>query len=351
MIGLHTIPRGTNPTLEGSISMGFVHLPSQTLDMDMEPIPKTKFDEREDAIWDSYSSWIMEHPSALDEFEQMMSAIQNKKIVVFLDYDGTLSDIVEDPDKAFMTETMRSAVREVAECYPTAIISGRRREKVQDFVKLDDIYYAGSHGMDIISPVCSNRFGGQEHHRRVVDEKGNEIVLFQPAADFLPKVEGIFRLLTTRTKNIKGSRVEDNKFCVSVHFRCVHQKVIRPDTNALKEVVESVLEDYPDFRVTRGKKVLEVRPLIEWDKGHALEYLLDTLGFDSSDVVPIYLGDDRTDEDAFKMITTRGEGYPIIVSSVPKETKASHSLRDTKEVMQFLQNLARWSTNSSLGNS
>lgn len=48
----------------------------------------------------------MEHPSALDEFEQIISATRNKKIVVFLDYDGTLSDIVDDPDKAFMTETV-----------------------------------------------------------------------------------------------------------------------------------------------------------------------------------------------------------------------------------------------------
>lgn len=66
-----------------------------------------------------------------------------------------------------------------------------------------------------------------------------------------------------------------------------------------------MLANYPDFHLTRGKKVLEIRPSIEWNKGDALKYLLETLGFrDSGDVFPIYIGDDRTDEDAFKVHIT-----------------------------------------------
>ena len=46
---------------------------------------------------------------------------------------------------------------------------------------------------------------------------------------------------------------------------------------------------------------MEIRPTIEWDKGHAVEYFLETLGLSNSDVIPVYIGDDRTDEDAFKV--------------------------------------------------
>lgn len=64
-----------------------------------------------------------------------------------------------------------------------------------------------------------------------------------------------------------------------------------------------MLTDNPDFHMTRGKKVLEIRPSIKWNKGDALKYLLETLGYHkSSDVFPIYIGDDRTDEDAFKVL-------------------------------------------------
>lgn len=64
----------------------------------------------------------------------------------------------------------------------------------------------------------------------------------------------------------------------------------------------SILSEYPKLRLTQGRKVLEIRPTIKWDKGKALEFLLESLGFaNSNDVLPIYIGDDRTDEDAFKV--------------------------------------------------
>lgn len=80
-------------------------------------------------------------------------------------------------------------------------------------------------------------------------------------------------------------------------------------------------------------QVLEIRPVIDWNKGKAVEFLLESLGLaDSDDVLPIYIGDDRTDEDAFEVLRRSGRGFGILVSSVPKETKASYSLRDPSEV-------------------
>jgi trehalose 6-phosphate phosphatase len=104
------------------------------------------------------SSWLTEHPSALDMFEEILHLSEGKQIVMFLDYDGTLSPIVDDPDRAFMSRKMRRTVRKLANCFPTAIVSGRCIEKVYNFVKLTELYYAGSHGMDIKGPEQGSKY-------------------------------------------------------------------------------------------------------------------------------------------------------------------------------------------------
>ncbi|XP_078159568.1 putative trehalose-phosphate phosphatase 6 [Carex rostrata] len=278
---------------------------------------------------DEFHDWMEEHPSALMKFEEIMEMSKGKKIVMFLDYDGTLSPIVQDPDTAYMSETMRDAVRDVAKYFPTAIVTGRCTEKVFSFVGLQELYYAGSHGMDIVGPTK-----GSEH----IKSKTKDI-LCQPASEFLPMIEEISKTLEEQMKTIPGAKVENNKFCVSVHYRCVEEK----NWCALAEQVGSVLKDYPKLRLTQGRKVLEIRPTIKWDKGKALEFLLETLGYtSSSNIFPIYIGDDRTDEDAFKVLRKRGQGIGILVSKIPKETIANYSLNGPIEVKDFLQNLVQW---------
>ncbi|XP_054796524.1 probable trehalose-phosphate phosphatase C isoform X1 [Prosopis cineraria] len=287
----------------------------------------------------SYDSWMARHPSALRSFDRLMKAASGKDMVVFLDYDGTLSPIVNDPDCAFMSEEMRAAVCEVAKNFPTAIISGRSRDKVKGFVKLNNVYYAGSHGMDIMAPSMPARSSDGDHYNMALDTTKDNGVPFQPAKKFLPAIREILKVLENEIKGIQGARIEDNGFCISVHFRQVQEK----DYLELEEKVKSVLKRHQDFSLSEGKKVLEIRPSIEWNKGHALEYFLDTLGLSSSsNILPVYIGDDRTDEDAFKVIQERGQGYPIIVSSIPKDTRALYSLRDPSEVLIFLSRLAKW---------
>jgi len=78
--------------------------------------------------------------------------------VVFLDYDGTLTPIVSDPDAAILSDQMRSAVGKLAERATVAIVSGRAREKLRNFVQIPELYYAGSHGFDIDGPNgCGRR--------------------------------------------------------------------------------------------------------------------------------------------------------------------------------------------------
>ncbi|XP_062149316.1 LOW QUALITY PROTEIN: probable trehalose-phosphate phosphatase J [Alnus glutinosa] len=273
------------------------------------------------------SSWIVRHPSALDMFEEIIDASKGKQIVMFLDYDGTLSPIVDDPDRAIMSKPMRETVRQLARCFPTAIVTGRCRDKVYNFVQLAELYYAGSHGMDIKGPAKGSK-----------NKKGNG-VLFQPASEFLPMIDEVYKLLVEKTKSTPGAKVENNKFCVSVHFRCVEEK----KWSELAQQVKSVLKDYPKLRLTQGRKVLEIRPTIKWDKGKALEFLLESLGYaNSTDVFPIYIGDDRSDEDAFKILRDRGQGFGILVSKFPKETSACYSLREPAQVKDFLGRLVEW---------
>ncbi|CAA7013353.1 unnamed protein product [Microthlaspi erraticum] len=277
---------------------------------------------------DDKTSWIVRFPSALSMFDEIVNAAKGKTIVMFLDYDGTLSPIVEDPDKAYITHEMRDVVKDVALNFPTAIVTGRSIDKVRSFVKLNEIYYAGSHGMDIESPSNENTYGERKQG-----------VLFQPARDFIPMIEKVVKILEEKTKWIPGAMVENNKFCLSVHFRRVDEK----RWAALAEQVKSVLVDYPTLKLTQGRKVLEIRPTIKWDKGQALNFLLKSLGFENSeDVLPVYIGDDRTDEDAFKVLRERGQGFGILVSKVPKDTNASYSLQDPSQVSEFLKRLVEW---------
>ncbi|CAH8281631.1 unnamed protein product [Eruca vesicaria subsp. sativa] len=275
------------------------------------------------------SSWIMEHPSALEMFEEITEASGGKQIVMFLDYDGTLSPIVDDPDKAFMSSKMRRTVKKLAKCFPTAIVTGRCIDKVYNFVKLAELYYAGSHGMDIKGPAK-----GFSRHKRV-----KQSLLYQPASDYLPMIDEVCIQLLEKTKSIRGVIVENHKFSASVHFRCVDEK----KWSELVLQVRSVLEKYPKLKLSQGRMVFEIRPVIDWNKGKALEFLLESLGFgNSNNVFPVYIGDDRTDEDAFKMLRDRGEGFGILVSKFPKDTDASYSLQDPSEVMNFLRRLVEW---------
>ncbi|CAL9107472.1 unnamed protein product, partial [Musa acuminata var. zebrina] len=203
------------------------------------------------------------------------------------------------------------------------------------FVRLRELYYAGSHGMDIKGPT-----------KRTKHTKAKtKAVLFQPATEFLPMIDEVYKALMEKTKLIQGSRVENNIFTLSVHFRCVDEKI----WSSLAELVRSVLKDYPKLRLTMGRKVLEIRPSIKWDKGKALEFMLESLGLaDSGNVFPVYIGDDRTDEDAFKVLHGRRQGLGILVSEVIRETSARCSLRQPAEVQKFLRRLVEWKRSASL---
>ncbi|KAL3524164.1 hypothetical protein ACH5RR_016998 [Cinchona calisaya] len=336
-----TIPRRKPGILDDVRSSGWLDAMKSSSPTHKKVIKDSSTEHDSDT---AYHNWMLKYPSALASFEQIAICAKRKRVALFLDYDGTLSPIVDNPDHAFMSNSMRAAVKNAAKYFPTAIISGRCRDKVCEFVGLNELYYAGSHGMDIMGPVQPIS-KDQVKCIRSIDKQGKEVSLFQPASEFLPMIDEVFRSLVEITKDIAGAKVENNKFCVSVHYRNVEEK----SWTTIAQSVEEILKHYPRLRLTHGRKVLEVRPVLNWDKGKAVEFLLESLGLSNCDnVLPIYIGDDRTDEDAFKVLIEGNRGYGILVSSVPKESNASYSLRDPSEVMDFLKCLVRWKKSSAL---
>jgi trehalose-phosphatase len=260
------------------------------------------------------SSSAEDVPSALEFFEEIAGLVKGKGIAIFLDYDGTLTPIVEDPDKAFLSDSMKQTLIDLAEKLPVAVISGRDRPDVQRFVDIEHIFYAGSHGFDIAGP------DGME----TGPEQGK---------DFLPALDKAEKEVKNRLEAVSGAWVERKKFSIAVHYR----KVQDPDVQKVKQAVEKTAAQHPDLRQSGGKKIFELQPKMDWHKGKALMWLLGELELDKPDVVPFYLGDDVTDEDAFKALKDRGIG--VVVMDPPRETEAHYRLKDTHEVEEFLKKL------------
>jgi len=254
-------------------------------------------------------------PSALERYAEIERQLGGRRAAVFLDYDGTLTPIVERPDLAVLSEEMRTAVKNLAAICKVAIISGRDRADVHRLVGLDELVYAGSHGFDIAGP----------EGLRIQHEEGTA---------FTTTVQRAAARLSEALTSIRGTLVEPKRFAVAVHYRQVAAK----DVPAVEAAVDDVLKDAPDLRKTFGKKVFELRPRLDWDKGKAMLWLLRTLGLDRHEVLPFYLGDDTTDEDAFAVLQGRGIG--ILVGCPARETAARYVLGRPADVGRFLGNLA-----------
>ena len=228
-------------------------------------------------------------PLALEHLDEIFQQAQGKEVAVFLDYDGTLTPIVPRPEDAVLAPEMRQHLKELAaQCF-VAVISGRDLKDVQNLVGLQNLYYAGSHGFDIDGP------------------KGEHLE-HQSGKPFLPALDRAETSLRDRLEEkIPGVQVERKKFSIAVHYRRAAEGNVRE----VEGVVDQVLAEGSGLRKTSGKKIFELQPDIDWHKGKALLWLLEQLGMNRTTVLPFYLGDDVTDEDAFKVLTDRGIGIAV----------------------------------------
>ncbi|MGA1864548.1 MAG: trehalose-phosphatase [bacterium] len=253
-------------------------------------------------------------PSALGKQDEIFQYLKEGVPAIFLDYDGTLTPIVQHPSDAIMPEKTREVIKSLAEHWMVAIISGRDLNDVRKMVGLDNIVYAGSHGFDISGPGDTLR--GQK--------LGEE---------FLPALDQAESELETAIKGIRGAFVERKRFAIAVHFRMADEK----DIPGIEEKVDDIVKLHSELRKSTGKKIFELRPNMDWDKGKALLSLLEKMHINSSRVVPLYIGDDTTDEDAFRAIADLGVG--ILVSEDNQQTYARYVMKNTSEVASFLEML------------
>src|SRR5436309_3626965 len=261
-------------------------------------------------------------PHVLGESEALARCFTGKRPAVFLDYDGTLSPMRDRPEDAVISDSMREAGRRLAERVLVVVVSGRDRRVVQELMGLDNLIVAGSHGFDIWSPA-----GGS-----IQREEG---------ASFEGLLREVEAKLRAELADIPGALVEPKKSSVAVHFRLVAQEQ-RP---RVKEIVDAILSEHPqELKVTPGKMVFEIQPRLDWDKGRAVLYLLEALDLDRDEVVPVYLGDDITDEDAFRALAGRGIGIFVGSADDPETaghtTAADYVLNTIGEAEQFLNRLA-----------
>lgn len=255
-------------------------------------------------------------PAAWEHEDELLSRLDVGEPVVFLDYDGTLTPIVSDHRKALLSDDMRSAVGALAERRRVAIVSGRDLEMLRRLVALDTVYLAGSHGFEILGPN-----GSQDS--------------LEMGTEFLPELDEVESELRKRLAPIEGSSVERKRFSVAVHYR----NVAEADIGAVDDVVGEVLASHPRLVRGHGKKVFELQPAIDWHKGRAVEWLIEKIAPEGRDVVPVYVGDDITDEDAFRALA--GRGLTLVVRDVePRATAADYALADTDDVRRFLEFLA-----------
>ena len=254
-------------------------------------------------------------PSALDHIDRIRHIAMEKQLVIFLDYDGTLSPIVTRPEDAHLSDRMRAALQAVAQHHKVAVVSGRGLDDVRQRIALDDLYYAGSHGFEIATP------DGQCHS-------------YDPAQTFLADLDAAEQTLHERLDDIAGTQIERKRFAVAVHYRRVHDG----DAKAVATIVNDVQEANRRLRLTGGKKVFELRPELDWHKGKALSWLLEIMELRRDQVLPIYIGDDVTDEDAFAALGPDGVG--IRVDDEPQPTRATYQLANVEAVCTLLLALA-----------
>ncbi len=253
---------------------------------------------------------------ALRHFDELTEQLRGRRLALFLDYDGTLTPIVDRPEDATLPGPMRSLLTELSEQVTVAIVSGRDLADVQQMVALENLVYAGSHGFDIAGPG-----GLQLQHAE--------------AQALLPDLDAAEQKLQQRLASIDGVRIERKRFAIAIHYRLA----AAADLPRIETAVGEVQREHPALRKKGGKKIFELQPDVPWNKGHAVLWLRQTLQLDRPDVLTVYLGDDETDEDAFAAIVQADVGLGIIVGLPERPTAARYYLEDCEQLQRLLQAL------------
>ena len=260
--------------------------------------------------------------NAMEAWPEILAAHGHRKPLVFLDFDGTLAPIVDHPEQAVLPEPVRAALGALSRVTPVAIISGRGLDDVRRRIGIDGLWFAGSHGFDVAGP---------NGERFVPDAaEGSLDALAGSEADLVHRLAGI-----------DGTTLERKRFSLAVHYRNVEETQVQEVVNAAEEVAAE-----RGLRVSSGRMVADLQPDLDWHKGRALTYLRAQLAPDTGEglaPVPIYLGDDVTDEDAFEAIVDDGVGI-VVVHAETRDlpTWARYAVDDPGQIVDVLHRLTTW---------
>ncbi|MHB8881642.1 MAG: trehalose-phosphatase [Thermodesulfovibrionales bacterium] len=240
--------------------------------------------------------------------------MSSDKIALFLDFDGTLVPIQEDPSCCVLEEGIKQQLKSLAgsgRCYIT-ILSGRSLPDIKAMIDIPNICYSGNHGLVI---------------------SGNNMAYVHPkgltAKRFVDKAA---RMLNKEIAGIEGAWIERKSFTASLHYRSVRKGEILSVKKAFYKIVSEFSED-DGLAVIRGKMVLELVPDVSWTKGSAATWILNNL---KGKYLPICVGDDITDESVFS--TLYREGITVRVGR-SKRSAAKYYLKGQGEVALFLQHV------------
>ena len=252
-----------------------------------------------------------------ESWRDLEKMIKSRRFTVFLDFDGTLTPVQPRPELAELSEIMRDKLVRLASRVRVVIVSGRDRTDVAELVGLEDLIYVGCHGFDIEAPGLPS------------------MPTFEGAATPAEIVE-LGSAIKAAVDSVAGVIVKVKQWAVAVHYR----RVVDGESGELENKIMSVVGSFPKFRARSGRKVIEIIPNVDWHKGMAVLWLsgiFDELDGDSS--IPIYVGDDTTDEDAFRSLA--GKGITVFVNSNNDLTAADYCVDDSEEVGWFLDKLYR----------
>ncbi|MBI4651014.1 trehalose-phosphatase [Candidatus Desantisbacteria bacterium] len=251
------------------------------------------------------------------KWDDIKNILRYKYLLIFCDFDGTLTPIAKTPEKAVISKNTKELLRklsQISDC-KIVIISGREIKYLKNKIQLKNIIYSGNHGLEI------DGYGFK--FKALVSKKYKNVLKI------------IKNSLINKFSDINGILLEDKDISLSIHYRLVNKNNI-PLVKAIINDAVLLYKKNMDIKVKNGKKVFEIMPPIEWNKGKSVSQILKKQQnlFKNKNVYPIYFGDDTTDEDAFEIL--RNKGITIFVGKT-KLSKAKYYLKDTKEVVKVLK--------------
>lgn len=239
---------------------------------------------------------------------------QAGRVLLLFDYDGTLTPIVARPEDALLPSDVRRhlGLLTTKPRYVVGIVSGRSLADLSALADVPNLIHAGNHGMEIRGLGLDFTHPGAVAARESLDRVQTEL------AGALASVPGVI--------------VEHKGLTLTVHYRGAPESRTAEVRARVTETTEPFIES-GELRLTRGKMVVEVRPAIAWDKGKAIEKIREECG---DRPIPVYFGDDRTDEDGFRAAQGMG-GLAVLVGGSRQGTEALHQLDSPREVAETLR--------------